>query len=586
MYLFIELFLLLLITIISTKSEQRQCQPITYYECKNIGYNQTYLPNKFNHQDQKDVALVINQFTALIAVGCSSELRFLLCSIYMPLCLANYSDSIPPCREVCERVRRPCESFYTRYGFIWPDALKCEQYPSSKENAICMDPRKDEAAKSPSRLPSRSSKSCCQCNTSVGYQLIDEDDYSTIKKCLPPCRSAYFSDEQSISTINIWLTILSILCALSCTFVLLTFFLDMTRFKYPQRPIIFLSLCYFFVSCGYLIRLMLGHENVACKFNNKIDSLSPYTQLVRVSGPSSCAFVFVLTYFFGMASSIWWVILTLTWFLAAGFKWSSEAIAHYSLSYHLIAWLLPCLQTVAILILKGIDGDPISGICYVGHTDSSMLRGFVLLPLISFLTIGTIFLLAGLISLMRIRNVIKIQDRNKTSKLEKLMVRIGLFSILYTVPATFVIGIYFYELRYRSMWEDNLHCNKCPHLSTKSYSTWFIQPSFTIYMLKYFFLLIVGIITGLWINFNSKTFLTWKRFFCCQNNPNNNNNSNNNNNNSDHLHHHHHPYKQHPRYGNQRGRDDFGINYSYKHTKINGSKYSLPSTKQVPLAHV
>jgi frizzled protein 5/8 len=295
-----------------------------------------------------------------------------------------------------------------------------------------MDPQKNQV-KTPSRLPLRSSQSCCQCNTSIGYHLIEDDDYSPVKKCLPPCRSAYFSDQKTISLINTWLIILSILCALSCTFVLLTFFIDMTRFKYPQRPIIFLSLCYFFVSCGYLIRLILGHENVACRYD-----LTSYVQLVRVSGPSSCTFVFVLTYFFGMASSIWWVILTLTWFLAAGFKWSSEAIAHYSLYYHLFAWLLPCLQTIAILILKGIDGDPISGICYVGHTDSSMLRGFVLLPLISFLTVGTIFLLAGLISLMRIRNVIKIQDRSKTSKLEKLMVRIGLFSILYTVPATFV----------------------------------------------------------------------------------------------------------------------------------------------------
>ena len=89
-------------------------------------------------------------------------------------------------------------------------------------------------------------------------------------------------------------------------------------------------------------------------------------------------------------------------------------------------------------MLKGIDGDPISGICYVGHSDPSMLRGFVILPLIAFLTIGTIFLLGGLISLMRIRNVMKNQDRTKTNKLEKLMVRIGLYSILYTVPATFV----------------------------------------------------------------------------------------------------------------------------------------------------
>jgi len=44
----------------SIKSELKQCQLITYYECKNIGYNQTYLPNKFNHQDQKDVALVVS----------------------------------------------------------------------------------------------------------------------------------------------------------------------------------------------------------------------------------------------------------------------------------------------------------------------------------------------------------------------------------------------------------------------------------------------------------------------------------------------------------------------------------------------
>jgi len=55
-----QLFLLFLLIIkISTIKSEQQCQVITYYECKNIGYNQTYLPNKFNHQDQKDVALVV-----------------------------------------------------------------------------------------------------------------------------------------------------------------------------------------------------------------------------------------------------------------------------------------------------------------------------------------------------------------------------------------------------------------------------------------------------------------------------------------------------------------------------------------------
>ncbi len=180
-------------------------------------------------------------------------------------------------------MRAPCESYYTRYGFIWPDALKCEQYPSSSENAICMDPRKNEAPSKPSpklssSRPSQSSSSsssaslslssCCQCNTSLGYRLIDDDQGR--KKCLPPCHSPYFSDEQSKSMMNIWLTFLSFLCAISCAFVLLTFFIDITRFKYPQRPMIFLALCYFFVSCGYLIRLGLGHEHVACRLETKV----------------------------------------------------------------------------------------------------------------------------------------------------------------------------------------------------------------------------------------------------------------------------------------------------------------------------
>jgi hypothetical protein len=93
-------------------------------------------------------------------------------------------------------------------------------------------------------------------------------------------------------------------------------------------------------------------------------------------------------------------------------------------------------------------------------------------------------------------------------------------------------------------------------------------------MSKYFFLLIVGITTGLWINLNSKTFLTWKKFLCCETNHQNN----------EHDHSNTHPHRHH-RYS-QNGRDAFGINYSYKHTKINGSKYSLPSSKQTPLAHV
>ena len=61
MPLLLQLSLLLLIVGASAIASQQQCQAITYYECKNIGYNQTSLPNRFNHQDQKDVALVVRK---------------------------------------------------------------------------------------------------------------------------------------------------------------------------------------------------------------------------------------------------------------------------------------------------------------------------------------------------------------------------------------------------------------------------------------------------------------------------------------------------------------------------------------------
>ena len=46
---------------------------------------------------------------------------------------------------------------------------------------------------------------------------------------------------------------------------------------------------------------------------------------------------------------------------------------------------------------------------------------------------------SGLFSLVKIRTVMK-QDGGKTDKLEKLIARIGIFSILYTIPKCVIIG--------------------------------------------------------------------------------------------------------------------------------------------------
>jgi len=89
----------------------------------------------------------------------------------------------------------------------------------------------------------------------------------------------------------------------------------------------------------------------------------------------------MLLYFFTMAGSVWWVVLTVTWFLAAVPKWGSEAIEKKALLFHACAWGLPGALTVTLLAMNKIEGDGVSGVCFVGLYDLTALRWFLLAPL-------------------------------------------------------------------------------------------------------------------------------------------------------------------------------------------------------------
>ena len=74
-------------------------------------------------------------------------------------------------------------------------------------------------------------------------------------------------------------------------------------------------------------------------------------------------------------------MLTFAWFLAAGMKWSSEAIGSYSSYMHLISWILPAVKTTIIISTSSVDGDSFLGVCGVGNTNINNLHIFILAPL-------------------------------------------------------------------------------------------------------------------------------------------------------------------------------------------------------------
>ncbi|XP_066138925.1 frizzled-2 [Euwallacea fornicatus] len=521
----------LVASVISSLDGEGKCEEITIPMCLGIGYNMTRMPNELNHESQDEAGLEVHQFWPLVEIKCSPDLKFFLCSMYAPICLPEYSKPLPPCRDLCRRAREGCEPIMTQYGFQWPERMECDQFPRQGGEILCMDQPTHNTSSTPrpgGRKPLKpckpGSKNCenpqggtaktkgstpnecsCQCQTplvSLGTEtnpsLRGDRNVAGVPNCAFPCKEPFFTPEEK-EFASIWISLWSGLCAVSTLMTLITFFIETERFKYPERPIVFLSACYFLVSVGYLTRVGFGHEVVACEGAS-----------IRYSstGPSWCTMVFLLVYFFGMASSIWWVILSLTWFLAAGLKWGNEAIASYAQCFHIVAWLIPTLQTLGVLLSGAVDGDPVSGVCYVGNMNTENLQTFVLGPLVIYLILGTSFLLAGFVSLFRIRNVIKKQGGagagSKADKLEKLMIRIGIFSVLYTVPATIVIGCHLYENAFHAEWLKSLACS-CSNVPKP-------KPLYSVLMLKYFMALAVGITSGVWI-WSGKTLDSWRRLW-------------------------------------------------------------------------
>ncbi|XP_077377713.1 frizzled-10 [Festucalex cinctus] len=498
-----------------------KCQQISIPLCKDIGYNMTRMPNLMGHDSQKEAAMKLQEFATLIQFGCHAHLKFFLCSLYAPMCTEQVSNPIPACRVMCEQVQVKCSPILEQFNFPWPDSLDCSRLPTKNDpNYLCMEAPNNGSDEPPKVSPDfrlhrplngadlhpKETGSRKVCSNPGKFHYVEKSQ-SCAPKCYPKVDVYWSQGDKKFSLV--WIAIWSILCFVSSAFTVLTFLIDPQRFKYPERPIIFLSMSYCVYSAGYLVRLFVGADRIACDRDNGV-------QYVIQEGLEStgCTIVFLILYYFGMASSLWWVILTLTWFLAAGKKWGHEAIEANSSYFHLAAWAVPAVKTITVLVMRKVAGDELTGVCYVGSMDVKALTGFVLIPLACYLIAGTSFLLSGFVALFNIRKIMKTEGEN-TDKLEKLMVRIGVFSVLYTVPATCVIACYFYERLNMDYWRLRATEDKCEGAGGREESECLLSasvPAVEVFMVKIFMLLVVGITSGMWI-WTSKTLQSWQNVF-------------------------------------------------------------------------
>ncbi|KAH3736262.1 frizzled-9-like [Dreissena polymorpha] len=515
-----------------------RCTPIEIPMCLKMRYNMTRMPNIVGNQNQKDAAMQVHEFLPLVQVGCSKFLKFFLCSLFAPMCtdMAQTGDEsetmvVPACRSMCLEVKSKCEPVLLNLKFKWPEPLDCEKLPEKsdpKTGVLCMEAPSDAAdtedlgiiGKQDSRYSDEEIYKYLNMNnerktTRPAPPEVCPDRFVYVEKiqkrnnsCAPRCNMDVYFKHEDKNFAEIWTIAWAAICCLSTLCTALTFLIDTRRFKYPERPIIFLSMCYAVYSIAFVIRAVMGPRKISC------DQRRDGAEYLIQEGLEStwCIVVFLILYFFGMASSLWWVILTITWFLASARKWGQEAIEALSSYFHLAAWAIPAIKTIAVLTIRRVDGDELTGLCYVGNQDKEALTGFVLVPLIVYLLIGSFFLLSGFVALFRIRNNLRHEGTN-IRKLEKLMAKIGIFSVLYTVPSTCVIGCLFYEHMNMEDWNKIAMAKPCQTNSNgvKNCHLERSIPSVEVFMLKYFMWLIIGITSGLWI-WSYKTLVSWQKF--------------------------------------------------------------------------
>ena len=72
---------------------------------------------------------------------------------------------------------------------------------------------------------------------------------------------------------------------------------------------------------------------------------------------SRCSVIGMMLYFFEMAGALWWVMLSVAWFLQAGLRWGSEFLEVKASYLHTAVWTIAAIQTIVVLILKKIEGN-------------------------------------------------------------------------------------------------------------------------------------------------------------------------------------------------------------------------------------
>lgn len=103
-----------------------------------------------------------------------------------------------------------------------------------------------------------------------------------------------------------------------------------------------------------------------------------------------------MIYYSMIAGMIWYVILTYVWYTKfKAYKTMQDRIDKNSAYFHIIAWISAFIMTVLAGAFGEIDGNYVTGVCFIGYNNHRHTAYFVLAPLALAVLVGGYFKLRG-----------------------------------------------------------------------------------------------------------------------------------------------------------------------------------------------
>lgn len=426
------------------RESQSKCEELKYTrQCfgQNISYQSTTL-DLTNYISQQQTLDELISFQALQYVPkCWQVIQPFLCAVFFPRCetINGVNMVYLPSLEMCKITREPCRILYDS-GFF-PDFLKCNEtnFPKScKNDAHEMKFNTTGQCLGPLVPVNDSSKS-----------------YSGIEGCGLQCKDPLLTDDEHrlIGKLVGWGFSICFVC---CGFAVVTFIIDWRNGRnYPAVIIFFVNLCFLISCCGLALQFTGLREEIVCRDDNTLRKGEP------VNGDNFwCMLDFILVYYFLMAATCWFVIFTYAWNMSlkaqANGK-NSERInknAHY---FHVIAWSIPTVLTIATVAISEVDGNSTVGICFVGYVNQAYRWGLVLVPLAGGLFIGAYFIFRGMSVLIKLsRSSKQIISPRASNKIKRSIWHMGICSVVILVCIVVTIGCHVYEFTYTASWAASL----------------------------------------------------------------------------------------------------------------------------------